>query len=169
MSTHDAEAALSFVRVSERFSVRFLSGILPIVLTACHAHSARPSQGKLWEEFSGEKAFAHVQRLVDLGPRPPASDAIEKSRDYIDNQLRLSGWQVTRQSFTDNTPRGKVGFVNLIAHFPGQGNATASFLLCSRWARPPRWRTIFLPQPMRSSCEVILATSTAKSPTTTRR
>jgi hypothetical protein len=123
----------SFVRVSERFSVRFLSGILPIVLTACHAQSARPSQGKLWEEFSGEKAFAHVQRLVDLGPRPPGSDAIEKSRDYIDNQLRLSGWQVTRQSFTDNTPRGKVGFVNLIAHFPGQGNATASFLLCSHY------------------------------------
>ena len=133
MSTHDAETALSFVRVSERFSVRFLSGILPIVLTACHAHSARPSQGKLWEEFSGEKAFAHVQRLVDLGPRPPGSDAIEKSRDYIGNQLRLSGWQVTRQSFTDNTPRGKVGFVNLIAHFPGQGNATASFLLCSHY------------------------------------
>src|ERR1700724_1650732 len=121
------------VRVSERFSVRFLSGILPIILTACHAHSARPSQGKLWEEFSGEKAFAHVQRLVDLGPRPPGSDAIEKSRDYIDNQLRLSGWQVTRQSFTDNTPPGKVGFVNLIAHFPGQGNATASFLLCSHY------------------------------------
>src|SRR5437870_13845015 len=133
MSTHDAETALSFVRVSERFSVPFLSGILPIVLTACHAHSARPSQGKLWEEFSGEKAFAHVQRLVDLGPRPPGSDAIEKSRDYIDNQLRLSGWQVTRQSFTDNTPRGKVGFVNLIARFPGQGNATASFLLCSHY------------------------------------
>ena len=123
----------SFVRVSERFSVRFLSGILPIVLTACHAQSARPSQGKLWEEFSGEKAFAHVQRLVDFGPRPPGSDAIEKSRDYIDNQLRLSGWQVTRQSFTDNTPRGKVGFVNLIARFPAPGNETASFLLCSHY------------------------------------
>jgi glutaminyl-peptide cyclotransferase len=133
MSTPDAETGLSFIRMSERFSIRFLSGILPIILTACHAHSAHPSQGKLWEEFSGEKAFAHVQRLVDLGPRPPGSDAIEKSRDYIDNQLRLSGWQVTRQSFTDSTPRGKVGFVNLIARFPGQENTTASFLLCSHY------------------------------------
>lgn len=133
MSTPDAEISLSFIRMSEHFSIRFLSGILPIILTACHAHSAHPSQGKLWEEFSGEKAFAHVQRLVDLGPRPPGSDAIEKSRDYIDNQLRLSGWQVTRQSFTDSTPRGKVGFVNLIARFPGQENATASFLLCSHY------------------------------------
>src|ERR1700693_3900412 len=116
--------------MSDRLSIRFLNGILPINLTACHAHSAPPSQGKLWEEFSGEKAFAHVQRLVDFGPHPPGSDTIEKSRDYIDSQLRLSGWQVTRQSFTDNTPRGKVGFVNLIARFPGPGNA-ASFLLCS--------------------------------------
>jgi glutaminyl-peptide cyclotransferase len=115
-----------------RLSASVFVGIFPIVLAACRAHSARPSQGKLWEEFSGEKAFAHVQRLVDLGPRPPGSDAIEKSRDYIDNQLRLSGWQVTRQSFTDNTPRGKVGFVNLVARFPGPGNA-ALFLLCSHY------------------------------------
>jgi glutaminyl-peptide cyclotransferase len=115
-----------------RLSASVFVGIFPIILTACHPRSARPSQGKLWEEFSGEKAFAHVQRLVDFGPHPPGSDAIEKSRDYIDNQLRLSGWQVTRQSFTDNTPRGKVGFVNLIARFPGPENA-ASFLLCSHY------------------------------------
>src|ERR1700730_6729913 len=109
----------------------------PCVLTivfafvAAQAGASKTSQ-KIWEEFSGEKAFAHVQRLVDFGPHPPGSDAIEKSRDYIDNQLRLSGWQVTRQSFTDNTPRGKVGFVNLIARFPGPENA-ASFLLCSHY------------------------------------
>jgi len=119
----------SFARASTSVFV----GILPTVLTACHAHSAHPSQGELWEEFSGEKAFAHVQRLVDLGPRPPASDAIEKSRAYIESQLRLSGWQVTRQSFTDNTPRGKVGFINLIARFPAQGSAPPSFLLCSHY------------------------------------
>ena len=77
--------------------------------------------------------MVHVQRLVDLGPRPPGSDAIEKSRDYIENQLRLAGWQVTRQAFTDDTPRGKVRFVNLIARFPGQGRAAASFLLCSHY------------------------------------
>src|SRR2546423_9988858 len=133
MSTHDAETALSFVRVSERFSVRFLSGILPIVLTACHAHSARPSQGKLWEEFSGAKALAHVQRLVDLGPRPPGSDAIEKSRAYIDNQLKLTGWQVERQRFTSDTPQGKVEFVNLIARFSAPSRLSPMFLLCSHY------------------------------------
>ena len=77
--------------------------------------------------------MTHVQRLVDFGPRPPGSDAIEKSRDYIDNQLRLSGWRVTRQTFTDDTPRGKVRFVNIIARFAVPGGPAPSFLLCSHY------------------------------------
>src|SRR5436305_10113078 len=88
---------------------------------------------KIWEELSGEKALAHVQRLVDFGPRPSGSEAIEKSRHYIEDQLRRSGWQVTRQAFTDDTPRGKVQFANLIAQFPGQQNAAPLFLLCSHY------------------------------------
>jgi glutaminyl-peptide cyclotransferase len=91
------------------------------------------SQPRVWEEFSDEKALAHVQQLVDFGPRPPGSEAIEKARDYIENQLRLSGWQVTRQAFMDDTPGGKVRFVNLIARFPAKGSAAPSFLLCSHY------------------------------------
>jgi hypothetical protein len=107
--------------------------ILVFLFSTLGAESSPARQTKLWEEFSGEKALAHVQRLVDLGPRPPGSDALEKSRDYIDNQLRLAGWQVTRQAFTDDTPRGKVRFVNLIARFPGQAKTAPSFLLCSHY------------------------------------
>jgi hypothetical protein len=88
---------------------------------------------KIWEEISGDKALAHVQQLVDFGPRPSGSEAIEKSRRYIEDQLRRSGWHVTRQAFTDDTPRGKVQFVNLIAQFPGQGTAAPLFLLCSHY------------------------------------
>jgi len=98
------------------------------------AEPPQAAQGKIWEEFSGEKAFAHVQRLVDFGPRPSGSKAIEKSRDYIEDQLRRSGWQVTRQAFSDDTPRGKIQFVNLIAQFSGQGKAASPlFLLCSHY------------------------------------
>jgi glutaminyl-peptide cyclotransferase len=100
---------------------------------ALGAGSQRAAQARIWEEVSGDKALAHVQRLVDLGPRPPGSEAIEKSRDYIENQLRLVGWQVTRQAFTANTPRGKVRFVNLLARFPAHGSAAPSFLLCSHY------------------------------------
>ena len=104
-----------------------------LIASVVHADSARLPQPKIWEEFSGEKAFTHVQRLVDFGPRPAGSEAIEKSRDYIESQLRLSGWQVSRQSFIKDTPRGKVRFVNLIARFPGQGITTPFFLLCSHY------------------------------------
>jgi Peptidase family M28 len=106
---------------------------LIVTLIVC-AGSSRAAGTKIWEEFSGEKAFVHVQRLVDLGPRPAGSDAIEKARDYIEEQLRHSGWHVTRQAFTDDTPRGKVRFVNLIARFSADGNAASpSFLLCSHY------------------------------------
>ncbi len=106
---------------------------LVVTLTICAA-SSRAAETKIWEEFSGEKALLHVQHLVDLGPHPVGSDAIEKAREYIEAQLRHSGWQVTRQGFTEETPRGKVRFVNLIARFSGDGNAAApSFLLCSHY------------------------------------
>jgi hypothetical protein len=96
--------------------------------------SLRATETKIWEEFSEEKAFAHVQRLVDFGPRPAGSKAIEKSRDYIEDQLRRSGWQVTRQAFSDDTPRGQTQFVNLVAQFSAQGKAASpSFLLCSHY------------------------------------
>ncbi|MGE5207789.1 MAG: M28 family peptidase [Alphaproteobacteria bacterium] len=107
-----------------------------LLAMACGVSAERSpaEEKKIWEEFSGEKALAHVQRLVDLGPRPVGSDAIEKARNYIEEQLRRSGWQITRQAFTDDTPRGKAHFVNLIARFPGDGKAAApSFLLASHY------------------------------------
>ena len=110
--------------------IAFAGRVLPFLLATLAAHANPP---KIWEEFSGEKALAHVQRLVDFGPRPSGSEALEKSRHYIEDQLRRCGWQVTRQAFSDDTPRGKVQFVNLIAQFPGQANAAPLFLLCSHY------------------------------------
>src|SRR5438105_11940671 len=110
---------------------------LAIVLGLAVARAATPKTSqKIWEEFSGEKALGHVQRLVDFGPHPPGSEAIEKCRAYIENQLQSFGWQVTKQTFLDETPRGKVRFVNLIARLSGAGTQKASgplFLLCSHY------------------------------------
>ena len=92
------------------------------------------AEKKIWDEFSGEKAYSHVQRLVDFGPRPAGSESLEKSREYIENELRHSGWQVVRQAFSEDTPRGKIQFVNLVARFPDKGKgASRSFLLCSHY------------------------------------
>src|SRR5262245_33223435 len=107
---------------------------IELLVSFSQLNKSRAAETKIWEDFSGEKALAHVQRLVDFGPHPAGSGAIEKARDYIEEQLRHSGWQVTRQAFTDDTPRGKVHFVNLIARFSGDGNAASlSFLLSSHY------------------------------------
>lgn len=85
----------------------------------------------LWDEVSGDRALQHVKYLVDLGPRPAGSAALEKSRAYIEKELRANGWEVTRQTFTDSTPRGPVTYVNLIARFGKK--PSPSFLLCSHY------------------------------------
>jgi hypothetical protein len=111
--------------------------ILSVIAAAALAHGAEGAPPpKIWEGFSGEKALEHVRRLVDFGPRPPATTAIEESRGYIEKQLQGWGWAVERQSFSDDTPRGRIDFVNLIAHFApaaGKTKATPSFLLCSHY------------------------------------
>jgi len=103
-----------------------------IYLIAASSCAKAPSK-KIWSEFSGEKALTHVQSLVDLGPRPAGSDAIVRARAYIEEQLESCGWKVTEQQFTDNTPRGQVGFVNLIARFGAGAKTTDLFLLCSHY------------------------------------
>jgi glutaminyl-peptide cyclotransferase len=109
--------------------------VIAIAVVSIRAETPAAKQTKIWEEFSGEKAFAHVEQLVGFGPHPAASEAIEKCRTYLEKQLTLSGWTVTRQIFTDSTPRGQVRFVNLIARFDSSGSKTAvpSFLLCSHY------------------------------------
>ena len=72
---------------------------------------------EIWKEFSGEKAFAHVKVQVDMGPRPSGSPELERLRKYIVENVASAGWQVERQTFTDQTPRGPVEFTNLIARF----------------------------------------------------
>jgi hypothetical protein len=114
-----------------RSTFAFLALILLVACDRAHTQS-RADQKKIWEDFSGEKALAHVQAMVDFGPRPPGTDAIEKTRSYLVQQLEIAGWKVERQSFSEETPRGKKQFVNLIATFGGKGSA-ASFLICSHY------------------------------------
>src|SRR6185369_16229337 len=43
------------------------------------------------------------------------------------------GWKVTRQAFSNETPRGKIQFVNLIAQFGEAKSPPPIFLLCSHY------------------------------------
>ena len=82
---------------------------------------------RLWEQFSGAKAFAEVTRQVDTGPRPSGTAALAHARKLITDSLEKSGWEVERQEF-EHTPvpkQGSLHFTNLIARFPGGKNTPA--------------------------------------------
>jgi len=84
---------------------------------AAPARSTAPPPAKIWEEFSGERAFAEVKKQFELGPRPSGSTELDKARGLIAETLAQHGWDIERQEFTSQTPRGSMKFVNIIARF----------------------------------------------------
>ena len=69
--------------------------------------------------FDGTRAFEHVRHLVELGPRPPGSDAIHKAQSYIIEQLKGYGCSVEEHDFNASTPMGELAMKNIIAKIPG--------------------------------------------------
>lgn len=82
--------------------------------------------------------MAETVRQVEIGPRPAGSAEIEKARAAIIESLQRSGWDVERQEFSDETPRGPLRFVNLIARFSATGvkpapTNTQQAIVCSHY------------------------------------
>jgi hypothetical protein len=70
--------------------------------------------------FNGERAFEHVKKQVDFGPRPPGSPELAKTREYITSQLTSFGLKVTTDEFRASTPQGEKKMINLTAEVPGE-------------------------------------------------
>jgi Zn-dependent M28 family amino/carboxypeptidase len=71
--------------------------------------------------FDGAKAYEHVAKLVSFGPRPPASEALHHSQEYIIAQLKSDGCEVDQDDFHASTPKGDVAMKNIIGKAPGSG------------------------------------------------
>jgi glutaminyl-peptide cyclotransferase len=71
--------------------------------------------------FDGERALAHVRRLVEFGPRPAGSDALKRARDYIKGELKSYGLKVTTDEFKAETPEGERRMSNVSAEIKGTG------------------------------------------------
>jgi glutaminyl-peptide cyclotransferase len=69
--------------------------------------------------FNSSRAWEDLRQLVSFGPRPAGSAAIERSRQYIKDELAKAGLTVTEQAWDDQTPLGRVHMVNLRATLPG--------------------------------------------------
>ncbi len=77
--------------------------------------------------FDGSRAFGHVRNLVDLGPRPPGSDAIRQAQSYIIEQLKSYGCHVEEHDFHAATPIGDLPMKNIIVKILGTGSRIVLF------------------------------------------
>lgn len=63
--------------------------------------------------FDGARAFATLERLLALGPRPSGSPALTSARAYIADELRRAGVQVREHEFTGHSTGGSVSMTNV--------------------------------------------------------
>jgi len=70
--------------------------------------------------FDGNRAYAQVAKQVSFGPRPPGTPAIQKLQDYMIGELKSYGCAVDTDSFSADTPDGRVPMKNIVAKIPGQ-------------------------------------------------
>ncbi|MFN2533581.1 MAG: hypothetical protein ABR555_20055, partial [Pyrinomonadaceae bacterium] len=103
--------------------------ILPISLTGCPGKTTQPSDvsppsspAKSASDFDGNRAFEHVRKQVEFGPRPAGSAELEKARGYIIDQLKSYGLNVTTDEFHPVTPQGEKKMVNVTAELAGESS-----------------------------------------------
>jgi len=108
----------------------------PLLLTGCPKNDSRPNPRIGVSEhpagspspamvpgavaFNGERAMDHVRKQIEMGPRPPGSPELAKTREYIVNTLKGSGLAVRTDEFTASTPFGPKKMVNITAEVPGE-------------------------------------------------
>jgi len=106
-----------------------LALLLPLSLLGCPSNSNKPidmapanSPAKSASDFDGNRAFEHVRKQVEFGPRPAGSAELEKTRGYIVDQLKSYGLNVTNDEFHPMTPQGEKKMVNVTAELPGESS-----------------------------------------------
>ena len=98
--------------------------------TQSASHDARDERAAA-ATFDEQRAFEHVRKLVEMGPRPAGSKPLEKARKYIVAELKSYGLKVTLDEFTADTPVGKRQMVNVTAEVAG--DSTDFVILASHY------------------------------------
>ncbi len=85
------------------------------MVAVCGCGRSQPPPPIPWQQFSGERAYQHVEKLVGYGARPSGSDALGRSATYIKTQLEDYGLKAEEQVFMASTPLGPKQFCNIVA------------------------------------------------------
>jgi hypothetical protein len=92
-------------KASPNYTNRFLAlailFLAPLVMLGCPSNGNKPvvqpttEPPKTTSDFDGERAFEHVRKQVEFGPRPAGSAELEKTRNYLSDELKSYGLKVT--------------------------------------------------------------------------
>jgi len=91
----------------------------PQAIPALGVQKSAQAESKV-TDFDAARAYGHVKKMVEIGPRSQGSQGIKKAQAYIEGELKSYGLKVTGQEFVADTTRGKVPMKNIIAELPGQ-------------------------------------------------
>ncbi len=94
--------------------MRMPMALISILVLLCTACAQSPKADSALQ--TGENALKYVRAQVELGPRPPGSEALQKCREYLRQQLRGFSYTVEEDAFDATTPYGAKRMVNLIAY-----------------------------------------------------
>jgi glutaminyl-peptide cyclotransferase len=111
-----------------------------ILLTACGGEKKKPEETVAHTvavpQFNADSAYFFVQRQVAFGPRVPNTPAHRKAGDYLVQQLKRYGAEVTTQEFSAVTfDNQKVSLKNIIASFSPEKKKR--ILLAAHWDTRP--------------------------------
>jgi len=70
--------------------------------------------------FDGKRAYDLVAKQVSFGPRPSGSPAIGQLQNFLESELKSYGCTVDGDSFSADTPAGRVPMKNIVAKIPGE-------------------------------------------------
>jgi hypothetical protein len=87
--------------------------------------------------FDGRAAFAHVEQLCDLGPRPSGSEAMSRQQQLLERHFTQLGAKVSRQAFRARHPQtgAAVEMSNLVVEWSPE--AKERLLLCCHYDTRP--------------------------------
>ena len=117
-------------QISSRFLALAFVLSVPFLLLGCPSATNKAGDGTsipspaptdlVKSDFDGARAYEHVRKQVEFGPRPPGSPELEKTRGYIIDQLKSYGLKITTDEFQATTPVGERKMVNVTAELPGE-------------------------------------------------
>lgn len=72
--------------------------------------------------FDGAKAMAETEALVKISPREAGGGGARRASVMLESKLKALGMKTTIDTFSEDTPNGKMHFNNVLGRLPGKTN-----------------------------------------------